>query len=97
MSRRLSIRASKKARGSSSSAPPPPSSSPSSPPPSGDLLRSEWASRLLHKLTQFNISYFQHDPATSWVVEQLQLRQQLGLCDSANLFVFGTAILPEPA
>ncbi|CAL5398226.1 unnamed protein product [Camellia sinensis] len=80
MSRRVSARASKKGRGSTSSAPPPPLSPPSSPPPSGDLPRLEWASRPLHKLTQFNIPYFQRDMDITWAVERLQLRQQLGVC-----------------
>ncbi|XP_028119335.1 DEAD-box ATP-dependent RNA helicase 38-like isoform X2 [Camellia sinensis] len=82
MSRRVSARASKKARDSSSSAslPPPPPSPPSSPPPPGDLPRPEWASRPLHKLTQFNMPFFQRDEDTTWAVEQLRLRQQLGIC-----------------
>ncbi|XP_028122957.1 uncharacterized protein LOC114320056 [Camellia sinensis] len=80
MSRRVTARASKKARGASSSAPPPPPSPPSSPPPPGDLPRPEWASRPLHKLTQFNLPFFQHDEDTTWAVEQLRLRQQLGIC-----------------
>ncbi|CAL5423244.1 unnamed protein product [Camellia sinensis] len=80
MSRRVTARASKKARGASSSAPPPPPSPPSSPPPPGDLPRPEWASRPLHKLTQFNLPFFQQDEDTTWAVEQLRLRQQLGIC-----------------
>ncbi|GMP62297.1 hypothetical protein CsSME_00024452 [Camellia sinensis var. sinensis] len=83
MSRRVSARASKKGRGSTSSAPPPPPSPPSSPPPPSDLPRPEWASRPLHKLTQFNIPYFQRDMDTTWAVEQLQLRHQLGVCTVA--------------
>ncbi|KAF5932595.1 hypothetical protein HYC85_028766 [Camellia sinensis] len=63
-------RASKKVKGSSLT-PLRLSSSPSSPPPSVELRRAEWASCLLCKLTRFHIPFFQNDPTTSWMVQQL--------------------------